>query len=183
VKQIDDTVLKSVFRVGGRVIGNSGAFVRVFDRDLRNDQLLDASEIIGGRYEITYTAEQLARADKDSADLQVRVYDENDEELARSETRFNANADETIDVIVSPPSRDEGSEHERYMAELTPRLGGLPFDELMENAKHQDLSFLSGETGIPKERIGWLRDAERLKTRDLPSVVFYAWLRKGALRS
>jgi len=166
--------------VAGKVTGGTAVLVSAFDRDLRqHEHLGDGGIEPDGSYEITYTAEQFARAEKGSADLEVRVYDENDDELARSETRFNASADETIDVIVPPPSVGDGSEYERYVADLTPRLGRLPFGELTESAKHHDLSFLSGATGIPKERIGWLRDAHRLERADLPAEVVYAWLRSG----
>jgi Tc toxin complex TcA C-terminal TcB-binding domain/Neuraminidase-like domain len=155
---------------------DDGLTVRAYGLHLRDaDPIGQPADVDPeGGYEITYLWQETP-----TADLQIRVYDENDQELARSETRFNASADETIDVIVPPPSEGDGSEYERYVADLTPRLDGLRFDQLTENAKHHDLSFLSGDTGIPKETIGWLRDAHRLERADLPADVFYAWLRKG----
>jgi peptidoglycan hydrolase-like protein with peptidoglycan-binding domain len=53
----------------------AGALVRAFDKDLRSEELLgEVTTDEAGRYEVTYTAEQFRRAEKDSADLHVRVY-------------------------------------------------------------------------------------------------------------
>jgi peptidoglycan hydrolase-like protein with peptidoglycan-binding domain len=53
----------------------ASALVRAFDMDLRSEELLgEVTTDEAGRYEITYTAEQFRRAEKDSADLYVRVY-------------------------------------------------------------------------------------------------------------
>jgi len=53
----------------------SGTLVWAFDKDLRSEELLgEVTTDEAGRYEVTYTAEQFRRAEKDSADLHVRVY-------------------------------------------------------------------------------------------------------------
>ena len=177
---IDNVMAGGGFRVGAGLASAGGVVVRAFDRDLRNDEPLGDSAIgPDGSYQITYTADQFARAEKGSANLQVRVYDEAERELARSGTRFNASADETIDVTLPAAPLAGGCEYERYVAELSPLMTGVTFAELVENADHQDLSFLNGDTGIPKDRIGWLRDAHRMEPAELGPEVFYAWLRKG----
>jgi hypothetical protein len=53
----------------------SGAIVRAFDRDLRNEQLLgETTTDRNGYYEIAYNANQFQRAEKVSADLIVRIF-------------------------------------------------------------------------------------------------------------
>jgi peptidoglycan hydrolase-like protein with peptidoglycan-binding domain len=53
----------------------SSALVRAFDKDLRSEELLgEVTTDEAGRYEITYSAEQFRRPEKDSAALHLRVY-------------------------------------------------------------------------------------------------------------
>jgi hypothetical protein len=69
--------------------------VRAFDRDLRREEPLGeglATTDESGYYQITYTADQFARAEKRSADLVVRVYSLEDVLLAASELIFDASA-------------------------------------------------------------------------------------------
>src|SRR5262245_57742885 len=67
------------FIVGGRVTDTdgralAGATVRVFDKDLRSEQLVgEATTDTEGSYEIQYPSDQFRRAEKRSADLMFRV--------------------------------------------------------------------------------------------------------------
>ena len=65
--------------------------IRAFDKDLRLEQLLGETRTnTRGRYEIKYSTEQFARAEKRSADLIVRAFDENGLVIAESPVLFNA---------------------------------------------------------------------------------------------
>jgi hypothetical protein len=67
------------------------AIVRAFDKDLRHDERLGEEVTDGsGRFEIAYTAEQFSKAEKKRADLIVRVFDQEDQELIASDILFNA---------------------------------------------------------------------------------------------
>lgn len=67
------------------------AIVRAFDKDLRHEERLGEEVTDGsGRFEIAYTAEQFRRAEKKRADLIVRVFDQEDQELIASDILFNA---------------------------------------------------------------------------------------------
>src|SRR3954454_9602731 len=64
--------------------------VRAFDRDLRREQPLGEVETDAqGFYQITYTREQFARAEKESADLVLRV-------LRKEDVLYDAGIDQTI---------------------------------------------------------------------------------------
>jgi hypothetical protein len=74
-------VAVSSFVVRGHVRKADGsplieAIVRAFDKDLRHEERLGESVTDGsGHYEIAYTDAQFRRAEKQNADLVVRVYD------------------------------------------------------------------------------------------------------------
>ena len=172
------------FLVAGTVRDASGVpaagfAVQVLDRDLRSSELLgEAQTDAAGRYEVVYGAERFAAGEVASADVQVVVLRDGSE-LARSEVRFNAAPAETIDITLADGVLGV-SEYERYLAQLEPALAGVPVGELREDAEHQDLSFLSGETGIPFDRLELLTQAAREATvapSELPAEAFYAWWR------
>ncbi len=171
----------------------SGLLVRAADIDLRREEPLgETTTDSNGYYEITYTPEQFARAEKKSADLVVRVFDAQGEILAHSSIRYNANPTEEIDLVLGSGIIHEPSEYEKLIRELLPLLNGLGFAELEESDEHHDISFLSSETGLDAQRIGALAEAHRFEdyARDkigettadpfaLTAPVFYGLFREG----
>src|SRR5215212_7730230 len=82
-----------------------GLLVRAFDRDLRREELLgEATTGQDGRYTIDYSDDMFTRAEKNSADLVVRAYAPDGALLGESPVRFNAQAQEVVDLTVSPPT-------------------------------------------------------------------------------
>ena len=152
----------------------AGAIVRAVDKDLRHEQALGQTAADNlGRYEIRYTRDQFRRAEKQSADLIVRVYDSETGQLLLDESDiiFNAGPVEVVDLI----AKISYSEYERYMAELTPVRDGVPVADLTE----KDIQFLHGETGIAAHHIEFLSIAARLgKQTDLPPEIFYGLFRQ-----
>jgi hypothetical protein len=175
------------FVVNGRVVhvdGRSfaGGLVRAFDKDLRSEEELgdEVPTDAQGRYEIRYGPEDFSRVEKDSADLIVRAYNADKRELGSSPILFNAGTEETIDLVLGEGVYRGPSEYEQLEEELTPLLQGLPFAELTEDEKHQDVTFLSAETGQDPERIVFLIVAHRLMQQtDLPAEVFYGFFRQN----
>ncbi len=61
----------------GEVFDLSGYIIRAFDKDLRAEQFLgEAVTDTNGEYQISYAAEQFRRAEKHTADLIVRIFDQ-----------------------------------------------------------------------------------------------------------
>ena len=149
--------------------------VRAFDKDLRQEQLLgESSTDEKGYYEIEYSRDQFRRVEKKSADLIVRVFDEKatDLLLAESVIIFNAKSVEVVNLTVT----QEYSEYERYMATIDPVRENVPVAELTE----KDITFLSHETGIEAQRIGFLSISAKLARKtELPPEVFYGLARQG----
>lgn len=123
----------------------AGLLVRAFDRDLRNEQLLgEGTTDENGHYEISYTAADFSRAEKESADLLVRTYNEVESLVAESETVFNAGHIQMIDLDVEYSDDLLPSEYERLRHELRPVLGGVSLADLGD----EDIEFLYAELDV-----------------------------------
>lgn len=154
----------------------TGGLVRVFDRDMRSEELLGESATDAeGRYEFTYTADQFARAEKERADLRVSVLTVDGRELKSSPVLFNAARSETVDLHIETDRRAP-SEYERYVAELTPIMSGVSPAELTE----EDHDFLRQETGIDEQHLAFLTTAaQHGRQTDLAPEIFYGLFRQG----
>jgi hypothetical protein len=157
----------------------SDALVRAFDRDLRSEELLgEAKTDRDGHYKIAYTAGQFKRAEKQSADLIVRVLDANNSALVESPIFFNAPAVTTIDLTVGQVI--QLSEYEQLINQITPLLNGLSLTDLTEDQQHQDITFLSGETGAERSHIEFVVAAARLSNQTAISAeAFYGLFRRN----
>ena len=154
--------------------------VTAVDRDLRSEeQLGQAATDRNGAYEIRYEAGQFRRAEKAQADLVVRAFSAAGEVLAQSPIRFNAQPVEVINLIVGGTVVKGPSEYDRLAAELAPLLIDIPAADLREDKEHQDITFLSGETGIASSLITFYVVAHRVSrdTRVEPRA-FYALFRQ-----
>lgn len=167
-----------VRRADGRPV--VGVRVAAYDGDLRSEEHLGQDSVTddNGRYEISYTADRFARAEKEAADLIVKVFGPSDVLLGQSSIHFNAPPVATVDVVLE--SADRPSEYEQLLEVIQPLLQGLALVELVENHEHQDIAFLSGETGQNRQRITFLVEAQHLAQRtELPAEIFYGLFRQG----
>src|SRR5262249_4242365 len=88
-----------------------GRLVRAYDKALRSEQFLNEMLSKGGIYSIAYDSSKFLLAEAGSADLRISVCTADGREIASSPIRFNAKADETIDVIL-PASLGGPSEYD-----------------------------------------------------------------------
>ncbi len=175
----------------------ANAWVRVSDRDLRSHQELGKKKTnVRGSFEIIYTSKDFVRTEKRSADLVFHIENQDglpfdtfklfrleNEKMVPVEAPqiiFNAGAKESVEIVIGGGELREPSEYERHLADLTPILQGLPIAQLTEDEKHQDITFLAGETGIDSQHIVFLVLAHRLaKETRLPPEAFYAFFRQN----
>ncbi len=166
----------------------SGCTVRVFDKDLRQKELL--GEIVtdkAGQYKITYTAGQFTRAEKKSADVFVRVFDQEEKLLVESEVIFNAKPEVVIDLEVSRDKMRVDSEFEHVIKEIRPLVIDMHISDLREDdedkpeaEKFRDISFLSGETGISAQHLSFLVQAAKLNIKtNIDPEIFYGLFRQN----
>lgn len=158
---------------GSPLVGN---LVRALDKDLRHEQLLgEARTDRQGYYTIGYTQNQFRRAEKQQADLLVRVYSAEGSLLAECDIIFNAQTEESVDLVLDS-TEPEKSEYERYIDALTPVLDGASLADLTAD----DIVFLTGETGLNPQNIGYLSISHQLAaSTDLPPELFYGLIRQG----
>jgi DNA-binding transcriptional MerR regulator len=164
----------------------AGIFVRAFDKDLRSEQALGTRRTTSqtGFYEISYTPIQFCRADKHNADLIVRAYGgTGDALLAESDIIFNAQPVEVVDLAVTDDEIPTPSDYDRLMATLQPLLRDQAIADLREDladdpeaGQFRDLSFLSGETELPKPTLARLVMAHRLVQQAVQPEFWFALL-------
>src|SRR5450759_2122433 len=95
-----------------------------------------------------------------------------------------ARPDLQIDLAAQPRDR---AEFAMLLHSIEPLLDSLSLLDVVENDDHQDISFLSQETGYSKEQIMWVVVAARLQAAfalpaeefNVPAAVYYAFLRLG----
>ncbi|HKG46484.1 MAG TPA: neuraminidase-like domain-containing protein, partial [Pyrinomonadaceae bacterium] len=154
-----------------------GATVKAFDKDLRSEQPLGNADTTrrGGIYEIFYRADEFARAEKDRADLIVRVSDNTGKVLATSAIIFNAGKVEIVNLTIG--AARGLSEFETIVRDLTPLIEGLKHEQLTAD----DIAFLNGETQIDATFINMLVESARrnIEAKTVPQSAFYGLFRQG----
>jgi hypothetical protein len=155
----------------------SGATVRAFDKDLRSEQDLGNNTTdADGNYLISYSPDQFKRAEKLQADLIVRVFNAYNTLVVESGVLFNAADDVTVNLLVGAGAVSGSSEFEQLVAEITPALDGVAFQDLTD----ADVTFLEPETGVSAEQIVVLRACfKSQQSAQIPAAAFYAFERAG----
>ncbi len=154
------------------------ATVRAFDTDLRREQLLGEAIVreTSGHFDIAYSVEQFRRSDKRTADLIVRVWDEEGNLRAQSAVIFNAPDAVTINLTFGPSPLRGLSEFEQLILSLQPILEGVDPADLTDD----DVSFLIGEAREPRQHVEFLRRSAQLNRQTLvPTAAFYGWGRRS----
>src|SRR5215213_2163396 len=169
------------FLVVGQVFDANGdpqdnLTIRVLDKDLRTEQLIEETKTNkGGEYSVFYKSDKFADAEKDRADLFVRVLNSAGTVLATSPVIFNAGKFEIVNFTIGEARGL--SEFGRIVAELTPLLRGIPQKDLTG----EDISFLSGETGIDAALLTLIAESARRNAQagSIPQSAFYGLFRQG----
>ena len=159
-----------------------GVTVEAFDRDLRKLQPLGDKDVTTkGRYEIPYTRADFHKAEKDSADLVIRITSKDGEQLHETSVLFNAPEEAEVNIILKDAVYNGSSEWEKLDGTLQSLLNGVDPSELLEGAPpNDDFSFLVGETGNSLATIvTWVVCLRLVKMASMPSEVFFAFIRQG----
>ena len=155
----DQTREPRTFRVTGHVRFADGipadrTKVKAFDRDLRNEQLLDEAQTDrNGAYCIEYSERQFLNQERGTADLVVKALDADGSILVSSPVLFNAPEVAEIDLTIPLERKVPPTLFERIGSAVEPLLGKVKVEKLEEDQEQQDLTFLSGETGFDKRSL------------------------------
>ena len=169
-------VIGQVFQANGTPL--EGATVKAFDKDLRSEQQFTKTDTTkrNGEYSIFYRADEFARAEKDSADLIVRVFDSAGRVLTTSVIIFNAGKVEVVNLTIGGGARGL-SEFDKLVSDLTPLLEGVTQLQLTAN----DIAFLNGETQIDAGLLNLLVESARRnnEANTIPQFAFYGLFRQS----
>lgn len=128
-----------------------------------------------GYWEVLYNSVQFRRAEKQSADLVVRVKSAAGMPLAESDILYQAPPLATVDFTLSLQALGL-SEYEQYHATLLPVLDGRSVAEVPDNK----FDFLSRETEIPVQHLNYLRQDQRDSLpNQIPAGALYGLYRQG----
>ena len=183
--QKSNTVIGKVTDSNGRQLPNLK--VEIYDIDMREWQALsDTFTNKDGKYELTWTHDQLIGRGKKTADIAVKVLTrEKGTEIFKSsleEVRFNASEREEINITIRQVLPKEVIEFDLLVKEVTFLAKKVAISDLQENDKNRDVTFLSKELGVSADKIEHLIVAHRL--HDLSktdAAFFYALFRKNTL--
>lgn len=151
--------------------------VAAFDRDLRNEQALgEAQTDPNGAYRIEYSESRFLNRERGTADLVVKALDADGSILVASPVLSNAPQDAEIDLTIPFERRVPPTLFDRIESAIEPLLGRVSVEELEENQEHQDLTFLSGETGFEKSVLARFVLAHRLARLGIEREFWFALL-------
>lgn len=184
---LDETNIDE-FSVSGHVtLANGmpavGFIVRARALNLRRFQALRREAVTDsdGRYEISYGREQFNQMEKGNADLVIRAFSpdrasDSDEPIAESPTLFNAPLVAEVNLTVPVEAIQQPTLFENIGRAVAPHIGNLKVEELEEDKAHQDLSFLSGKTGMEKPTLGRFVLAHSLALQGIQTEFWFALL-------
>ncbi len=187
IKEDPNEPWRRVFGVVRNEYGETlrGVTVLAFDRDLRSEQLLGRNLPKDGKYEILYKKAQFRKAEKDGADVVVKVLDAGGKEVHKTAIFYNAPEELEVNINLKGAEYKGPSEWEILTDTLKPLLEGVSPMELREDEQFQDVSFLSGETGRSQLIIGtWiachhLADKTSREKTPLEAAIFFGFMRQG----
>lgn len=151
--------------------------VSAFDRDLRNEEELGKSQTNKeGFYQIRYSADQFLNDERTRADLVVKAFAADGSLLAASTTVFNAPPSAEVNLTIPAATLTPPSLFERISLAVEPLLEGVPVHDLREDKEHQDVSFLSGETGFEKSDVARFILAHKLARQAIQAEFWFVLL-------
>src|SRR5215472_15440774 len=159
-----------------------GAHVEVVDRLLRSERRLGKRTHTNdaGAYRVSYEASDLEPPDRGAADIQVRIFGRDDKLLTQSSIYYNAAASLRVDIDLAPIPYPGPSEFDQVLEGVRSVAGKVPLSKLTQDESHQDISFLTGKTGLMQAEVSALVMAFRFeKSTGVAAVAYYALLRQG----
>jgi len=144
------TVCGNIYQSDGRAL--PGVLVRAYHRDMRSEEFLGEQITDNdGFYLVRYYTKQYKRAEKGSADLFIRVFDANREELAASEILFNAQPDAIIDLTLSASAYSISSDCGCHQA----TIGASPMAPVQGIRAEDEIA----DPFVPRERLATIEQA------------------------
>ncbi|MBK6948377.1 MAG: hypothetical protein IPH16_10225 [Haliscomenobacter sp.] len=164
-----------------------GLKVKVFDRDMRSEELLEETVTDQeGRYEIVWYQQELDGRGRRTADIAVSVFTAERETLVfasdMDQVRFDAGRREEINIVIRQAVPLERLEYDHLLREVRFLANQVAVVDLEENERERDITFLARETGYSFQQVEHLVVAHRLEAASqIEAAFFYALLRQNTL--
>lgn len=159
--------------------GVSGLTIQVFEKTLRQEQLLVTGQTgAGGLYNVSYRPPKVEGSKL--FNIVVKALNQQSTVWLESPVIFGAQPVEQVDLMDGGGVYAGPSAFEAIMAAIQPSLDSLPIGQLVETADHPDITFVAGDSGQDPEHIMELVVSHLLfQTTALPPEAFYAFLRQN----
>ena len=155
--------------------------VQAFDKDLRTEQLLgQAVTDENGFYTISYDGTKYSDSEQQTADVFIRVMGTGRVPLGQSPVYFNVPAKFVLDFKIGNTPIRETDEFDELVQKIRPLTDPqkVALADLKEDDKFTDITFLSGETGEPREKLAFLPLAFTFsQSTKIPADIYYGLFR------
>lgn len=172
-------------KISGKVITVRGvpldkARVVIYSTGLEADKILGETVTEEeGNYSFSYPAEESGKVKQD---IQARVIEAGTDakELGRSAVKYNASAEETLDVIIPEADVEQHHEHQRLLNDIKPHLGRISVKDLKESRERGQISHLANKSAWDARMVAMAVESEKWSAEtNIPSSHFYALFRAG----
>ncbi len=162
-----------------------GVVVYAVDRDLRSEEPLGKTRTRAGYYQIRYTPSQFRKAEKNAADVVMKVLNADGKEVYKTPIYYNVPEEVEINIGLQGTKYKGPSEFEVLTTTFQPLIEQLSPSDLREDDQFQDISFLTGETGYSRLIVGTWAACHRLSDKTireetpLEPAVLFGFMRQG----
>ena len=162
-----------------------GLSVLIVDRNVGRDvPLAETTTDIRGHYQVSFTAKP-SFAVKTQLDLQAHVFSQQGR-IGTSDVRYNATAEEILNVILPAGTQPLATEHEALVDAVSRNFTGALRD-LQETDERRDISYLANKTGWDARAVAMTALADQFSqirgrgraAEGIPSPLYYALFRAG----
>ena len=165
--------------------GVAGIDVTIVDRNVGADVVLAQAATDGrGRYAASLDPAAVDQRGKALPDLQAQVRD-GEQVVAASRVAYDADRDETLDVLLPAGATVVTTEHDALTAALGAHAD-IELDELVEDDTRQDVTYLANKTGWDARAVAlaslstsFAKQAQEAGANALAPEHFYALMRAG----
>lgn len=155
----------------------AGIMVSVLKCGLRREQTLGQVRTDKkGLFEIPYQVSKFRKAEENGIGLVVKAFTEDHSPLIASPILFNASMIAKVDLTIPADVLQAPRLFDKIKQTLAPSLESLEVEELEEDKEHQDLTFLSGETGFERPVLARFVLAHRLVNQGIQAEFWFALL-------
>lgn len=160
----------------------AGLTVEILDQNVGSEEVLAQTQTdANGRYKASFGNSAFRMRQKEQPDIQARV--RIGQATFASEIRYNASADETLDILLPANVAELPSEYESLTAAVTPHWREA-LSSLQESDTRSDITYLGNKTGWDARAVAMAALSDKFsraqdQNAPISPEMFYALFRAG----